>query len=63
MTMATLLATIDVVRAKDDAGNEIIPNVDVFSGIISHPKPFPWAVRSRGKYAEDMVAAALAAEA
>jgi hypothetical protein len=47
MTVVTLLATVDIVRAKDDLGTEIIPKVEVSSGIISHPKPFPWAVRPR----------------
>jgi cytochrome P450 len=58
-TIATLLATVDVVRAKDAQGNEIVPEVDVTPGLLSHPKPFPWAVRPRSRYAEELLAHAL----
>jgi cytochrome P450 len=59
--VSTLLATVDIVRAKDAEGNEIVPVVDVTSGILSHPKPFPWAVRSRSQHAQDLLSHALAA--
>jgi hypothetical protein len=52
----TLLATVDIVRAKDVQGNEIVPKVVVTSGVISHPKPFPWAVRPRSRHAEELLA-------
>jgi hypothetical protein len=55
-TVATLLATIDVVRAKDAQGNELTPGVDVSSGTLTHPKPFPWAVRARSRHAEELLA-------
>lgn len=58
--IATLLATVDVVRQKDAQGNEIIPDVDVNSGLLTHPIPFPWSVRSRGRQAEELVASTLA---
>jgi cytochrome P450 len=60
--ISTLLATVDIVRAKDEQGKEIIPEVDVTSGVLSHPKPFPWSVRPRSTHAEDMLMAALAAD-
>jgi hypothetical protein len=47
ITIATLLATVDIVRAKDAQGREIVPDVDVTSGVVSHAKPFPWAVQPR----------------
>jgi cytochrome P450 len=59
--ISTLLATVDIVRAKDAQGKEIIPEVDVTSGAISHPKPFPWSIRLRGTHAMEMLTAALAA--
>jgi hypothetical protein len=59
-TVATLLATVDVVRAKDAQGNEIVPDVDVTSGLLSHAKPFPWAVRSRNRQADVLLVNALA---
>jgi cytochrome P450 len=58
--IATLLATVDVVRAKDAQGREIVPTIDVTGGAASHAKPFDWAMRSRGPRAESLVAAALA---
>jgi hypothetical protein len=58
--VSTLLATINIVRAKDAEGNEIIPDVDVTNGAISHAKPFAWAVCSRSQRAEELVASALA---
>jgi cytochrome P450 len=58
--VATILATVDIVRAKDAQGNEIIPDIDVTSGLLSHPKPFAWSVRPRSAHAEELVASALA---
>lgn len=55
MTVSMLLDTLDVVRAKDATRQEIVPEVDVTSGILSHPKPFPWAVRSRSGHAEELL--------
>jgi hypothetical protein len=59
--ISTLLATVDIVRAKDAQGKEIIPEVDVTSGALSHPKPFPWSTRLRSTHAMEMLTAALAA--
>jgi hypothetical protein len=57
--ISTLLATVDIVRAKDANGNELVPEVDVTTGVVSHPKPFPWAVRPRSRHAEDLLVHAL----
>jgi cytochrome P450 len=57
--IATLLATVDLVRAKDAHGHEIVPDVDVMSGLVSHVKPFAWDVRSRGQQAEALISNAL----
>jgi cytochrome P450 len=57
-TVATILATVDIVRAKDASGNEIVPEVDQSSGILSQPKAFEWAARPRSRRAEEMLAAA-----
>jgi cytochrome P450 len=56
LSVATLLATVDVVRAKDARGNEIVPVVDSTGGALSHPKPFPWAVRPRSAQATELLA-------
>jgi cytochrome P450 len=56
VTAATLLATVDIVRATDAAGVEIVPNLDVAPGIISHARPFPWSARPRSRNAETLLA-------
>jgi cytochrome P450 len=58
--VCTLLATVDIVRPKDADGKEIVPQVDVTSGILSHPKPFPWAAHPRSRHAELLLSHALA---
>jgi cytochrome P450 len=59
--VSTLLASVEIVRAKDAEGIEIMPVVDVTGGLLSHPKPFPWAARPRSQHAEEMLSNALAA--
>jgi hypothetical protein len=60
MTVATLLATVDIVRAKDANGLEIVPEVAVTNEMVSRAKPFPWAARSRGAEAAALLASAMA---
>jgi cytochrome P450 len=55
LSVATLLATVNVVRAKDPSGKEIVPEVDVTSGLLSHPRAFPWAVCARSRQAEELL--------
>jgi hypothetical protein len=57
--VSTLLATVDVVRAKDADGKEIVPEVNMLDGILSHAKPFAWAAQPRCRRAEDLLAYAL----
>ncbi|KAJ8480992.1 hypothetical protein ONZ45_g15455 [Pleurotus djamor] len=40
IAVATIVATLDVSRAKDELGREIVPSREVNEGITSHPKPF-----------------------
>jgi cytochrome P450 len=56
ITVATLLATVDIVRAKDADGVEIVPEVAVTSELVSHAKPFPWAARPRSREAAALLA-------
>jgi cytochrome P450 len=58
IAIATLLATVDIIRAKDADGVDIVPEVDSTSGIVCHAKPFPWSVQSRSQEAEALLAAA-----
>jgi cytochrome P450 len=54
--VATLLATLDVVRAKDANGVEMVPQVECTSGIISYAQAFPWAARVRSERAGKLLA-------
>jgi hypothetical protein len=54
--VATLLATVDVVRAKDADGVELVPEVECTSGIISYARAFPWAAKARSERAEKLLA-------
>jgi cytochrome P450 len=58
-TIATVLATMDVVRAKNIDGQEIIPDVDVHSATFCYPKPFNWAARSRSARSITLLESAL----
>ncbi|KAJ8522782.1 hypothetical protein ONZ45_g656 [Pleurotus djamor] len=40
IAVATIFATVDVSRVKDEQGNEVIPPQEFHVGITSHPKPF-----------------------
>jgi cytochrome P450 len=45
--VATVLHTLSVGRSKDVNGNEIVPQPDAGSGMLSHPKPFEYTIRMR----------------
>jgi cytochrome P450 len=52
--VATILATVDVVRAKKVKNalgeeEEIVPRVEVSSGLLNRPLPFEYAVRPRSE--------------
>jgi cytochrome P450 len=59
LTVATLLATVDIVHATDADGVEIVPKIDVTSGALCQPKPFPWSARPRSARAEALLASAV----
>ncbi|KAI0687448.1 cytochrome P450 [Cytidiella melzeri] len=50
-----VIATMDVSRAKDDDGREIVPPGDFHSGFVKHPKPFKCAIRPRSEKAVNLV--------
>lgn len=58
--LATVLHTLDVVRAKDGEGREVVPDVRVNSGLLSHTYPFPYELCMRADARElvDMCVAA-----
>jgi cytochrome P450 len=45
VTAVILLATVDAVRVKDGARNEIILNPDITPGTVSHARSFPTRTR------------------
>jgi cytochrome P450 len=46
-TVATVLHTLNIGRALDAQGKEIVPHPDVSSGLLSHPKPFDYTIGMR----------------
>jgi cytochrome P450 len=51
-TVATVLHTLSIGRSLDEHGEEIVPQPDVSSGLLSHPKPFEYTIRMRDDAAE-----------
>jgi cytochrome P450 len=52
--VATVLQTLSIGRSKDVDGNEILPQPDAGSGLLSHPKPFDYTIGMRDD-AKDLV--------
>jgi cytochrome P450 len=46
-TLTTVIHTLDVRRAKDANGREVIPDVQMSSGLLCHPVPFAYELRMR----------------
>ncbi|KAF8989156.1 cytochrome P450 [Cyathus striatus] len=55
IVMASILATLDIGRVKDDYGKEIVPEVELMIGVTSHPKPFRCTIKPRDKPSESMI--------
>lgn len=45
--VATMLATLDISKAKDEDGHEITPPPEMSTGVVSRPKPFPCVMKPR----------------
>jgi cytochrome P450 len=46
--VATVLHTLNIERSKDMRGQQIVPQPDVCSGLLSHPEPFEYGIKIRG---------------
>lgn len=46
-TLSAVIHTLHVLRAKDSAGLEIIPEAKTTSGLLSHAIPFAYELRTR----------------
>jgi cytochrome P450 len=55
-SIATALATVNVIRAKDAQGKEIVPKVAQSSGFLSHPMPFDYALEHRSAKSRALLA-------
>lgn len=47
LVVAVMLSTMSIEREKDESGTEVIPVVELTSGLTSHPKSFPCLIRPR----------------
>jgi cytochrome P450 len=59
VSVATALATVNILRAQDAQGKEIIPEVAQSSGLASHPKPFEYSLEPRSEKSRVLLAATL----
>jgi hypothetical protein len=46
-SLASALALLDIMPARDEYGMPLIPPVDVSSGLLSYPRPFAYALLPR----------------
>ncbi|KAF7374525.1 O-methylsterigmatocystin oxidoreductase [Mycena sanguinolenta] len=60
ITFASVLATFNIAKAKDDSGKEIEIDPDFYSdGSISHPQPFACSIIPRSETAKNLVRATM----
>jgi len=55
--IAMSIAVFDIRKAKDEFGREIEPRVEFSSGVISHPKEFPYSITPRSAKAAALIQA------
>ncbi|KAJ7681389.1 cytochrome P450 [Mycena rosella] len=56
-TIASVLSAFTIVKAKDEAGNEIDIDPVYSDGMISHPRPFKCSITPRSELAQNLVEA------
>ncbi|EJD00102.1 cytochrome P450 [Fomitiporia mediterranea MF3/22] len=59
--IATVLATLDILRAVDEEGREIIPEIAFSTAIVSYVKSFPYQLKPRSAAAVSLIQNAVAA--
>ncbi|THV04329.1 cytochrome P450 [Dendrothele bispora CBS 962.96] len=47
LVIASLVASTDIAKARDEQGREIIPEVEFETGFVRHPKSFPCSITPR----------------
>ncbi|KAF8989155.1 cytochrome P450 [Cyathus striatus] len=55
LVLSSILATLNIGRAKDQNGKEIVPKEELITGVSSHPKPFICTIKPRDRTAETMI--------
>ncbi|KAH9948695.1 cytochrome P450 monooxygenase [Amylocystis lapponica] len=55
LVMANIIATFDIRKARDTAGNEITPQRNFVLGFISHPEMFACDIHPRSQKAVDLI--------
>ncbi|TFY78585.1 hypothetical protein EWM64_g5427 [Hericium alpestre] len=55
ITIASILATFNISKAKDENGNEIEPVDSYTSGMVSYPIPFKCEIKPRSTVAEALI--------
>ncbi|KAF8989158.1 cytochrome P450 [Cyathus striatus] len=55
IVIVSILATLNIGRVKDENGAEIVPELELMTGVTSHPKPFPCTIKPRDKKSESMI--------
>ncbi|KAJ7658590.1 cytochrome P450 [Mycena rosella] len=55
ITVASMLATLDIKKARDEHGNEVEPSYEFFPGLISTPLPFKCSITPRSRQAVEAI--------
>lgn len=55
IVVATMLATVNIEKARDDVGKEIVPEVELTNGLTSHPKSFKCCIVPRSDQAKYLI--------
>lgn len=55
IVVVSLLATMNILKATDEEGNEIVPVVELTNGLTSHPKKFPCRIVPRDDKSVDLI--------
>ncbi|KDQ13973.1 hypothetical protein BOTBODRAFT_356488 [Botryobasidium botryosum FD-172 SS1] len=55
ITIASVLATFDISKARDELGNEIEPERGMLHGLVNRPKPFKCSIKPRSQAAATLI--------
>ncbi|KAJ7483546.1 cytochrome P450 [Mycena latifolia] len=55
ITIASILSTLDIQKARDETGMEIEPLYDYFPGLIATPLPFECSITPRSRQAAEII--------